>query len=287
MFGVPELAVQPLVAASTGGALAAGVYQVTFAYGNDQFELSGCTPAQLVDVPAGGLLTITGLPASWPAGATTLIIYVSQPGGSTMFSEVQQLAPATSAVISQLSGSGMQATTYLRRALPAGAILRYFAGRLYAAAGNVLWYSDVYSPALCTPARNYVQFAAPITVMEPCDGGLYVVADATYWLAGDISAAELKTVAPYTGVLGSGMQLPHEQAVVWMTPKGIAKGDTAGVVSLLQDENVAVSRAAAGATLVQEQDGQRLVASSLFGAKGASAASRSYMDAEVIRRGTT
>ena len=287
VFGVPELAVQPMASAGIGGALTAGVYQITFAYGNDQFELSGCTPAQLVDVSDNGKITVAGLPASWPVGVAVLVIYVSQPGGSTMFSEVQQLAPATTATISQLSGSGMQATTYLQRALPAGSILRFYASRMYAAAGPVLWYSNVYSPALCSPAKNYVQFVAPITVMEPCDGGMYVVADATYWLAGDITSTELKTVAPYTGVLGSGMRLPHEQGSVWMTPRGIAKGSPTGEVELLQDENVAVSRAAAGATLVQEQDGQRFVASSLFGAEGASAAARSYMDAEVIRKGTT
>ena len=72
-----------------------------------------------------------------------------------------------------------------------------------------------------------------------------------------------------------------------MTPKGLAIGTPTGEVELVQDENVAVSRAAAGAAFVQEQDGQRLVISGLFGAEGATAAARSYMDAEVVRKGTT
>ena len=130
-------------------------------------------------------------------------------------------------------------------------------------------------------------FPAPITVLEPCDGGLYLVADATYWIAGDIESAELKAVAPYTGVLGSGMRLPHTQNCGWMTPKGLAVGSQTGEVALVQDENVAVGRAAAGASFVQEQDGQRLAISSLFGAEGAAAAARSYMDAEVVRKGTS
>lgn len=66
-FGVPDLAVQPLAEAQSGGALPAGVYQVCFAYGNDQRELSGTTSAQMLDVPADGKLTITELPAAWPA----------------------------------------------------------------------------------------------------------------------------------------------------------------------------------------------------------------------------
>lgn len=227
------------------------------------------------------------MPATWPAGATSLHVYVSQPGGATMFEELQLRAPATTATISSVSGAGMPAATYLRRPLPAANILRYHAARLYAAAGNVLWYSDVYSPALCAPARNHVVFPAPITVLEPCDGGIFLVADATYWIAGDIEAAELKAVAPHTGVLGSGMRLPHTLGCAWMTPKGLAIGTPTGEVELVQDENVAVSRAAAGAAFVQEQDGQRLAVSGLFGAEGATAAARSYMDAEVVRKGTT
>lgn len=286
-FGVPELQVLPAVAASPGGSLAPGMYQVCFGFGNAQLELSGTTAAQLVAVPVNGKLTITEMPAVWPRGADTLIVYVSQPNAQTMFAELRIRAPAGSATLSVLTGSGMQATTYLQRALPPGRILRYFGTRLLVADGPLLWYSDVYSPALCSPSRSSVQFPAPITVIEPCDSGVFLVADQTYWLEGDIESTTPRVVSPSTAVFGTGGQMPHTQQCFWAGSKGLTIGGAGGQISFPQDENVAVNSAIAGASTVVELDGQRHAVSSLFGVDNAPTAARSYMSAEIVRKGTT
>lgn len=287
VFGVPPLQRVPTVEASVGGALAAGSYSVCFAYANTHLEISGTTPAWLVDVPADGKLTITDLPDAWPRGVDMLLIYVSQPGGAAMFIEQRLLAPQASVTLSVVTGGGAECSTYLQASTPAGRILRWWGGRLYVANGSTLFYSDAYNPALYTPARNYVQFNAPITVVEPCDGGVYVVADKAYWLAGDITQATAKEVLPAPAAFGSSHHLPMAQAVYWMSSKGLVVGDWQGQVSLLQDENVVVPRMNSGATVVLEQDGQRHAVTALYGVNGASAAARSYMDAEVIRKGTS
>lgn len=286
-FGVPELQVLPGVTASVGGGLAAGTYQVCFGFANEQLELSGTTAAWTVEVPEGGKLTVTGLPTTWPRGADMLIIYLSQPNSQTMFAELRLDSPTASVELSVPTGAGMQATTYLRRAMPAGRILRYYGARLLAADGALLWYSDVYSPTLCSPSRSFVQFPAPITVIEPCDNGIYLVADQTYWLGGDIESTTPKVVSPSTAVFGTAGQMPHTKQCFWMSNKGLAIGSAGGEVEYPQDENVAVNAASAGASFVHERDGQRHAVSSLFGADGAVAAARSYMDAEVIRKGTS
>ena len=286
-FGVPGLPAVPTVTTSSGGSMLAGVYLVCFAFANDQMELSGTTPALQIDVPANGALVLSGMPAAWPAGVDQLIIYVSPPNDQTMYAEQRLYAPATSATVSTLSGAGMQVTTYLARALPPGRILRYFGARLYVVDGPLLWYSDVYSPALCSSSRSFVQFPAPITVFEPCDDGVFLVADQTYWLAGDIESTTLRQVLPCTAVFGSAGNLPQTKQCYWMSSKGMVLAGPGGAAELLQDENVVVGRAAAGASVVLEQDGQRHAVSSLYGAEGAVAAARSYMDAEVIRKGTT
>ncbi len=286
-FGVPELQVQPTATASTGGALPAGVYQVCFAFANEQLELSGTTVAQMVEVFAGGKLAVTGLPTTWPRGVDTLIVYVSQPNAQIMFAELSIRVPTGAVTLSVLAGSGEQATTYLQRALPPGRILRYFGTRLLVADGPLLWYSNVYSPALCSPSRSSVQFPAPITVIEPCDNGVFLVADQTYWLEGDIESTTLKVVSPGTAVFGTGGQMPHTQQCFWIGSKGLVIGDVGGQISLPQDENVAVNSAIAGASTVVEFDGQRHAVSTLFGVDNAPTAARSYMDAEVIRKGTS
>jgi len=286
-FGVPTPDSVPAVAAVAGGSLPAGVYQVSIAFATDDLELSGMTPATSVEAAAGSKLVVSNLPATWPAGAATLLLYVTQPNSTTLLVEQRLTAPTTSTTLVGLLGSGMQATTYLSRPLPAGRILRYFGSRLYSVSSNVVWYSDVYSPALCSPMRNYVMFNAPITLFEPCEDGIFLAADETYWLGGDIESAAPKIVLPTTAVFGSACALPQTKQVVWMSDKGLVRGSAGGAVELLQDENVVVAPAASGATTVLEADGQRHALSALSGTRLSGAAANSYMDAEVIRKGTT
>jgi len=286
-FGVPAPGGALAVAAAPGGALQAGAYRVSIGFANDDLEISPLTPIVAVDAAAGSKLTLTQLPTTWPLGATMLLIYVTQANSTTLLVEKRLTAPAAGVEIAGLLGSGMQVTTYLARELPAGRILRFFGSRLYSVLGNTVWYSDVFSPALCSPTRSYVQFNAPVTMFEPCDDGVFLSADETYWLAGDIEATTAKVVSPATAVFGSACAVPQTKQVVWMSNKGLVRGSAGGEVELLQDENVAVAPAESGASLVLEQDGQRHAVSSLVGAHTSSSAATSYMDAEVIRKGTT
>lgn len=286
-FGVPNPGTTPAVAASAGGTLVAGAYQVSIAFANNDLELSGATPAVSVDAEPNSKLTVSQLPTTWPIGVTMLLVYVTQPNSTTLLVERRLRTPTASVELTTLTGSGMQATTYLARELPAGRILRYFGTRLYSALDNVLWYSDVYSPALCSPTRSYVMFDAPITLLEHCDDGMYLCAGETFWLAGDIESTTPKVVSPTTAVFGSGCPLPQQKAVVWMSDKGLVRAGAGGQLELVQDENVVVAPATSGASVVLEADGQRHTISSLFGAHQSGAAASSYMDAEVVRKGTT
>jgi len=286
-LGMAPLSAAPAVAASAGGALEAGYYTVAFAFVNGEGELSALTEAAQVSVAAAGALAITGLPASWPTDATGLLVYVSPPNGEVLFLQARLSAPAASRTITTLGVGGAQAATQFMVPMPAGQIMRYFGGRLHVAAGSTLWYSNIYSPALCTPTKGYVQFPAPITVFEPCEDGCYLVADATYWLAGDIASATAQKVSAARGVLGTGGRSTVAQQCFWMSDKGLVAGSPGGAIKLLQDQNVVVDSAQVGATLFREADGQRQLVSSLFGGDGSTAAASSYMDAEVVRKGTT
>lgn len=287
-LGATSLAASPnVVVGSTGtGALLPGRYQVCCAFMNSGAEISPTTAATQVEVPADGSLVISGLPVTWPTDAAQLLIYVSPPNGDTMYLERRLTAPTANVTIGGVTSDGQEVSTFLRAALPPGRIMRWYAGRLYVANGPVLWYSDVYQPATYQPTANFAQFPQPITVMEPCDAGMFIVADKTYWLTGDIATSELKTVSPTRGVLGTSGQNRSAMQAFWMTEQGFALGSADGTVALPQAENVAVSRAATGATLYREADGQRHLISALFGAESTTTAARSYMDAEVIRKGT-
>lgn len=68
---------------------------------------------------------------------------------------------------------------------PIGSHIRYFAGRMYIADGNVLWYSEPYGPNLFRRAANYIPFAGKIVMVAPVLSGIFVsTVSRIYFLSG-------------------------------------------------------------------------------------------------------
>lgn len=275
--GVPVLNPAPFVLPASGGSLPGGLYQVVFtAVGADGEESGASWPTQVL-VPPAGRLDVMGLPG------TSTNIYVSPVNGDELFLTAQTSATTYSIPVGP--GQGARCPTLGLRPMPAGQIVRAHNGRLLVARDSILYYSEPFAPALHNPARGYVPFPGRITVVEPTDGGVYVVADRTYWLAGDdIDKAGVVEKLPYGAVEGTGGRSPTDQSVWWYSARGLVVGTPAGDLKNLQEETVAVESAAAGATLFRESDGMRQLVASLRGAESSRAAATSYMDAEVIRK---
>ena len=282
--GVAPLLQDPTVIADIGGSMPSGRYVVCCTFRNSDGEESASSFPVQVDV-AGGAISVTNLPATWPADAAALAVYMTSPNGSEMMRAALLLAPATSVTFPTMPSLYERCSTVLLAPMPAGDIVRYLNGRLLVAAGNTLFYSEPYALALRNPARNYVQFPVPISVMEPVNNGFFLCADQTYWIAGDIASAELNPVLPYGGVFGASVQVTNENAAFWMSPRGMVRGDQDGSVKNLQESNVAVETAQAGAALYRERDGMKQALASLFGERPTLMAARSWMDAEIIRKG--
>lgn len=277
-FGTEPPRYAPLLSASPGGSLPRGVYQIALAAVGEDGELSGTTVPQAVDVPADGLLELSSLPA-----AQTVVVYMTPPNGDVLFAAatVQQ----ASLVFSALPAFGARCQTLLLRPMPAGQIVRHHNGRLLSAKDNTLYYSEPYALTLHNPQRGYVSFPAPITLVEPCGDSVFVAADKTYYLRGEISQAVLDEVLPYRAVAGTGSTVPHSKEVWWMSERGMVLGTPDGQVQNLQDKNVAVDPATVGAALYRERDGVRQMLASLFNAQQTVAAARTFMDAEIVRQG--
>ena len=273
---VPRLA--PLLEATAGGALPAGRYQVALA-STRAGQVSGTTVPEVVDVPANGVLTLYGLPASDCA------VYLTPPDGEVFF----HVADTTSSTLtfSTLPDYGGQCPTLLQRPMPSGSLVRHHKGRLLTASGSTLYYSEPFAPALHDPLRGYIAFPAPITLVEPCQNGVYIAADQTYWIAGDIADAELNPVLPYGAVLGASGEVPNSNSVWWMSERGLVTGTQDGQVQNLQEKNVVVDKATVGAALFREQDGAKQMIAALFNTTQTVAAARTFMDAEIVRRGET
>jgi hypothetical protein len=286
--GVPTFAAQPVFTAggAGSGALQAGLYEAVLVFVNLAGEESGSTYPVQIAVPANGSLVISSLPTSYPAGANLIRLYISPPNGDTMFAS-GFLPVASSFTLSVLPVSGGRCQTLFRTQMPVGQIVRFLNGRLMVASGSTLNYSDPFAPALYNPAKNYITFPAPITMMEPCQNGVYVAADQTYWIAGDLTKAELNPVLPYGAAQYSSVQIPNENAVAWMSARGLVKGSQDGKVTNLQEADVAIEPGLGAATFIRERDGTKHAISSLFGIGPTQMAADSFATAEVIRKGTS
>lgn len=268
----------PVIGASSGGSLAAGVYLACVtAVGADGQE-SGTTWPVSLGVPEGGVVTFAGLPGS------LVNIYLSSANGDVPF--LVASTTASTYAVPVMPQAGQQCPTLHLRPMPAGHIVREHNGRLLVAAGSILFYSEPFAPALYNPARGYIPFKSRITVVEPCGGGVFVATlDETYYLAGDdIDKCSVDEVLPYGAVEGTGCETPDDKSVWWFSARGVVVGTPDGQVKNIQEANVAVGGAAAGAALVREQNGMRQMVSSLFGSESTVAAADSFFEAEIIRK---
>lgn len=284
----PLLAVTPAVTAAAGGSLPAGRYSVCFTYRDADGREGGSTTPEQIEVAANGVVHCANLPAAFPSGVTDLVIYLSATNDATPLRAAVLTTAATTHDITGLPALGGRCQTLLLMPMPAGDIVRFHNGRLLVASGRYLYISEPYALGLFNPTRGYYPFTAELNLVEPLGTGVWVGADQTWWLAGDIAAAPLGApVLPYGAIARTASRLPDATSVTWMTSRGAVLGDATGQASNLQEANVAINPAAMGASLQRERDGMKQMVSSLFGAETTRVAASSYMTAETYRKGTT
>jgi len=286
-LGVPMLAVTPLATASAGGTLRAGDYLVCFTQRNLDGEESGSTVPQPVTVPANGTVTITNLPAAFPAGVAAVSIYFTAANDGVLLRRATLTTAQSTFTLATTEPLGGRCPTLLLTPMPAGNIVRELNGRLLVAAGSMLYYSEPYAHALTNPARNYIPFPAPISMIESCQTGFFVAADQTYWVGGDVADTNLDPVLPFGAVPNTSGQSADENIAYWMSTRGMIRGTPDGQVVRLQEANVAVDTAPTGAFLYRKGDGMKQALGALFGANSTAVAASSWLEAEVIRKATS
>lgn len=240
------------VAQAVPGSLPAGRYQVCFtALGVDGESAS--TEPQVLDLPEGSGMAFHGLTAE-------TLVYATGPDGE-VFNEVGRQPSYLS-----LSNTGAVCSTFMLTPMPPGHQLTYYRGSLLAARGNLLYLSEPYRYGLLNLGRAFIPFPAEVTLVVPCEDGLYVCADKTYWIAGDplAPAATPVVVLPYGGLRGSAAFDPDEQTAYWQSPLGLVSAKPGGQISTPQESALTFRGARSGATLVREHMGDKHVLTARF-----------------------
>lgn len=245
-LATPRPVVVPTVSA-IAGALPAGRYQVALTELGPLGE-SGSTPPVALTLPANSGIRITGL------GAGTQV-YMTGPNGDIFNATATDVGD-----ILALTNTGPELRSLLLADMPAGSIVRHYKGSLLVAVGSALVFSEPYYYGLFSPSKGFIPFPAPITVVQPCEAGVFVCADRTYWLAGGLLDTAPVVVLPYGGLQGSGGEVPTPdgqgtQQAFWLSPRGLVIGTPDGAATNVQENALKFGAARAGATLLREQDG--------------------------------
>lgn len=205
---------------SIPGALFPGKYQwhLTHTRTSDGLE-SGTTFGGSADVSEGGLL-LTGLPAR--EGHTTNVYLTGADGDMPLFAGVAA-GPAFS-FVGQNSAPTLPCRTAQLVPLPVGTLSGFWRGRVLMAAGRFLAASRPNQYGLHDPRRDVKQFSAPITMIQPVAGGIFVGTEAELaFLRGpDFDSLTYTLITEGRVALGSGVRVPGQKL---RKGDGVADGD--------------------------------------------------------------
>lgn len=260
---------QPVVVAVTGqGGLASGDYQVALTALVGGLESGALSPVP-VTVAAGGGIQVTA-PAA--PGTVSFAVYCTPPNGSSAeLTQALHLAGGATAVIGAGESGRRLETLGAVKPLPAQALCVY-RGRLWAASGTVVWFTDEASPHWLFPERGYFQFEAPVTLLAAAEDGIYVAAgERTYFLqgrspqdmtqrpvlaAGAVPGTQLSAF-PFASLLSGPGAVPT-QSCAWLATDGVfCIGRAGGMVSRVTEAALSLAVGEQGHLAYWTHDGLR------------------------------
>lgn len=250
--------------------------------GQDGVE-HGASDTASISLNVAGGIRFSNLPTG-----TDLRLYLTTANGSTLY-RVATVAAGTASYTVSSAGydSDVVLATQFVEPPPPGRIIQHFNARMYVAARNLLWYTEPYALDRVMPSKNFYAFTDPITVVEPVEAGLIVVADKTYLLRGDgPDKFESETKLPYGAVFGTSCKVPNSNQVMWYSTKGAVVAEQDGTVKNIQEANVAAGTGDSGAAIARDSNGTRQFVASIAGAAVSPLVSSDFFEAEVVRKST-
>lgn len=240
---------------TAAGRLPAGIYRIAVT-AVDALGIEYGTQSAVFGLAEGSAVRVEWSP---PAGSDHCRLYMSTCNGEALYLQrAQATSPQSIDLVAddtaRLEVDGLDCPTQ-------PSIMAAYKGRMAYGAGAVLQLSRPYAPHLIDLIADCYLYAAPITVIAPTGGGLFVCTEnETHFLRGagtpDASSSRVLGIG---AVKGSAVPL-RDGSVAWMTERGQAVGRADGGVSLPQEKTYAPGvpmRAAAG---VFEADGVEVIA---------------------------
>lgn len=196
-------------AADVSGALFPGEYRWRLTYVRTSDGLEGGPAYSAPLTVASGGITLSGLPVL--AGHSINVYLTSHNDGGPGF-----LAGNTTGSMFAFIGANallqQACKTHLLSPPPVGTLSAFWRGRALLAVGSVLHASLPHQWELFDLARDVKQFTAPITLVQPVDGGIFVGTETELAFLSGTEFDKLGYTRAIAGrtVLGSGVTVPGE-----------------------------------------------------------------------------
>jgi hypothetical protein len=188
---------------------------------------------------------------------------------------------------------------------PLASCLAYYNGRLYLAAGKMLWVTEFQLYNFVDKTRGFIQFENDITMVGVVTDGLYVGTDEGVWFlqGGSFETLRRSRVMDSPVLPGSMVYVPAELAnppdvglsyrpnpamqvsIAFMTTRGFCVGEDGGKCANLTEAKVFFPVGKRAAAFFRRQDGMNQYVVSLDAEGGPVNGARfgDYVDAEIIR----
>jgi hypothetical protein len=174
-------------------------------------------PCEIQGIIANGTIT---LPTPDP-GVTHYGVYVSGVGGEVLNLLEKRNAGAGTVTLADGAGKPLRDAGCVE--LPPG-LIRFANGRLFSAKENALFWSQPWNFGVFDFVANFALFPAPISILEPCGQGLWIVADQTYFFsAPGQPEASLNAVLPYGALKGASAPSANDSSVYWLSQRGFVR----------------------------------------------------------------
>jgi hypothetical protein len=263
------------------GTLAAGAYIVfTVGVSATGEESSPSEPVAFSLSSEGGLAVSVGL----VPGAASVDVYVTSANGEVGYKQASTVSGGIGYVY-VYDSSGRERVPIYSTPMPGCSIIHYYRGRIYGAAGSVLWYSEPYAYGRVMRQTNFFQFPAEISIVISVPDGIYLVADRHYFMAGnDVTTFEAVRGWPYKAIKGTAVSIPNSRDVMWMSERGVVRASLGASIKNLQEDHVAVDLGTEGCAMFREQDGLRQYVATYTPTGYSTLASAEWVAAETTRR---
>ncbi len=184
---------------------------------------------------------------------------------------------------------------------PLASHITHYKGRIYLAAGRVLWATELYAYDFVDRAGKFIYFEDDITMLHAMEDGLFVgTTKRLYFLSGTYAAGLKQTIASDAGVIPGSAALADRSrvhpsarqqpiadggAVIFLTSAGVCAGFDGGEVINLTRGRVELPQAQAAAALYRDDLGATsyVVVADSAGTPSGNARVGDYADAEIRR----